>query len=438
MPLFITILAITIAQLPGLVMRYLPFSRVLELERKKKLFLYYAAAFIFQHLAVYILVKGDYNNVTLLTYKRLLFLLSTIYVFINIAFIKGNLYKHIFIYGMQGGYSLFLHSIVALFVGRISTATPLYIQLSIQTIGYSILFTLFFIPLWKKVSNSIIFNSQITNDYYWNVIWMIPALAIYSDAMVTMNNQWINSLPQIISRIMTALSLIISWKWITLDFESLENMLYLKNQNKIMNLQTEGILAQAEILRESENHIKICKHDMRHNLGIIRSLIQDKKTEDVLNYIEELDTTMNANKPLVYCKNTIVNSALLVYMSKAKEKNIDVKLELNIPDKLPWNSNDIAILIANAFENAIIASSKQSLDEQEIYISARFYDEKLAIIFKNRFNGEILIGSSGFPTSTEPGHGIGMQSILSIVNKYKASASCTSNNGWFNMTFLFT
>ena len=267
---------------------------------------------------------------------------------------------------------------------------------------------------------------------------MIPALAIYSDAMVTMNNQWINSLPQFISRFMTALSLIISWKWITLDFESLENMLYLKNQNKIMNLQTEGILAQAEILRESENHIKICKHDMRHNLGIIRSLIQDKKTEDVLKYIEELDTTMKATKPLVYCKNTIVNSALLVYMTKAKEKNIDVKLELNIPDKLPWNSNDIAILIANAFENAIIASSKQSLDEQEIYISARFYDEKLAIIFKNRFNGEILIGSSGFPTSTEPGHGIGMQSILSIVNKYKASASCTSNNGWFNMTFLFT
>ena len=151
--------------------------------------------------------------------------------------------------------------------------------------------------------------------------------------MVTMNNEWINSLPQIISRIMTALSLIISWKWITLDFEFLENMLYLKNQNKIMNLQTEGILAQAEILRESENHIKICKHDMRHNLGIIRSLIQDKKTEDVLKYIEELDTTMKA---------------------------------------------------------------------------------------------------------TKPGHGIGMQSILSIVNKYKASASCTSNNGWFNMTFLFT
>ena len=72
---------------------------------------------------------------------------------------------------------------------------------------------------------------------------------------------------------------------------------------------------------------------MRHNLGIIRSLIQDKKTEDVLKYIEELDATMKA---------------------------------------------------------------------------------------------------------TEPGHGIGMQSILSIVNKYKASASCTSNNGWFNMTFLFT
>ena len=38
MPLFITILAITIAQLPGLVMRYLPFSKSLELGRKKSFF----------------------------------------------------------------------------------------------------------------------------------------------------------------------------------------------------------------------------------------------------------------------------------------------------------------------------------------------------------------------------------------------------------------
>ena len=97
MPLFITILAITIAQLPGLVMRYLPFSKSLELGRKKKLFLYYTAAFIFQHLAVYVLVRGDYSNVTLLTYKRLLFLLSTIYVFINVALSK-EIYTSIFLF----------------------------------------------------------------------------------------------------------------------------------------------------------------------------------------------------------------------------------------------------------------------------------------------------------------------------------------------------
>ena len=59
MPLFITILAITIAQLPGLVMRYLPFSKSLELGRKKKLFIYYISAFIFQNFAVEVLVRGN-------------------------------------------------------------------------------------------------------------------------------------------------------------------------------------------------------------------------------------------------------------------------------------------------------------------------------------------------------------------------------------------
>jgi hypothetical protein len=267
---------------------------------------------------------------------------------------------------------------------------------------------------------------------------MIPALAIYSDAMITMNHSWINSMPQIISRIMTALSLIISWRWITLDFESLENMLYLKSLNKVLHLQTEGIVSQAHLLTESEKHIKICKHDMRHNLAILSALIQKNETEEALHYIQTLDANMKTGSPIVYCHNVIINSAILVYMSKTNDKNIVVHTELNIPENMPWNSNDIAILIANAFENAITATSKQKSDTREIYLSANYHENKLAIVIKNTFEDELLMSNNGFPTTIVADHGIGIQSILSIAKKYDAAASCTYNNGWVVMSFLFS
>ena len=438
MSFLIILLSITAVQIPGIALRVLPFLDTLETEKKKKLLLYYLIGFILQIILVTLITRGNHAKITPLTYKRLLFLLSTIYVFVNILVIKASFYKHIFIYGMQGGFSLFIHSFIALFVNHFSNYISLPIQFAVQTSGYIVLFVIVIIPFWKKLKNSIVFNSTLTNNYYWNIIWMIPALAIYSDAMITMNQEWINSFPQILSRVMTALSLIISWKWITLDFQSLENMLYLKNTNRVLHLQTEGIIAQAHLLSESEKHIKIFKHDTRHHLSILSLLIQKNETAAALQYIETLDAQLKTDLPMIYCKNVTINSAILIYMARANEKNIPVTLELNIPEEIPWNSNDLAILIANAFENAIIASEKQNVADQKIEISARYDSQQFALIIRNKFHGKILFGSNGFPITHEAEHGTGIQSIMSIVNKCHAHGSCTYKNNWFEATFLFT
>lgn len=438
MSFFIIMFSIIIAQLPGLVLRYLPYANSLSKEKKSKLLMYYTLTLVFQILAVTLFTKGSAEAVTPLTYKRMMFILSTLYVFVNITIIKGPVFKHIFIYGMQGGYSLFIHSIIALVVNHFSKYMALPMQLAAQTTGYIFLFTLLFLPLWKKLKNSIIFNSSTTDTYYWNIIWMIPALAIYSDAMITMNHEWINSFPQVLSRIMTALSLVISWKWITLDFQSLENMLYLKNVNRILHLQTEGILAQAHLLSASEKNLKICKHDMRHHLGIIASLVQKQENPSALEYIEQLDHRMKTEFPALYCKNIVINSVIHIYMVRATEKNIPVDLKLNIPENLPWNANDLAILIANAFENAIIASEKQPSKDQKIEVSAHFENNQMALTINNKFDGVIAFGRNGFPITYQSDHGIGIQSILSVVHKYEAHGSCSHREGWFKMNFLFS
>lgn len=438
MPLLLTILSITTVQIPAVILRYLPFSKIIQAKEKKRLFICYGLCFILQHIFLYVLLKDKVALISPLTYKRLLFVLSITYVAFNMFIIKKMIFRHLFIYGMQGGYSLLIHSVVAIFVGRISPMFPVYLELSIQTSLYLVLITIITLPLWKVISRSIIFNSEITNEYYWNIIWLIPAFAIYSDSIVTMNNQWLNSFPQILSRLMTALSLIVSWKWITLDLKSLENTVYLKNLNKMLYVQTEGLTAQAHLLKESEKHISICKHDMRHHLRMLSALIEAQKTEDALDYIKTFDANISTTSPTLYCLNTIINSAFLVYTARAKEQGIHVSTELNIPEEIPWNSNDIAILIANAFENAIIASSRQGWNEKEICVTANVYSNNLAIVIKNRFAGEILLGDNGFPISNEIGHGIGIQSMLSIADKYDAYANCSNADGWFTVTFLFT
>lgn len=437
MNVFLIILSITVVQIPGVVIRYLPFSNMVTSMQKKRLFFCYFLYFIFQHGILFLLLKDNFSASTSLTYKQQIFLLSIGYVAINILIIKGYFFKHLFVLGMQTGYSLFLHSVIAIILGRFGTKLPLDHQFLIQTISFIVLFILVTVLLWKPIGSTLVFKDVEAKGYYWDIIWLIPTLAVCSIAVVTIDEQWINSWPQVIARILMILMLIISWRCIKHDFQSLDKIQDLENMNRLLYIQKDAIQNQADIINDNEKKIAIFKHDMRHNLHILLSLAEYKNSEEAIRFIREMDDTLQSTKPIEFCKNTIINTALLVYITRAQNENLKVIFKIAIPQVIPWNSYDMAILFANTLENAVIASTKQVKENQEIQIIATFQENKLAIIIKNKFDGEIRLGKTGFPTTDHANHGIGMQSILSIVDKYHAHASCSHNEGWFSMSFLF-
>ena len=119
------------------------------------------------------------------------------------------------------------------------------------------------------------------------------------------------------------------------------------------------------------------------------------------------------------------------------KENIEIISEINIPQIIPWNSSDIAILFANVLENAINASSTQQKGNKKIWINTRYDDSKLVIIVKNRFDGDILFNEVGLPISLKSDHGMGMSSVSAIVSKYNAYMVCSNEEGWFNINFIF-
>ena len=435
---FYIILSITFVQIPAIILRYLPFSKLVTAQIRKKLMLCYSLCFLMQHILLYFYFLFTSNPFTPLSYKRIIFFASLSYVCINIILIKKLFYQHLFVFGMQGGYALILHSFVAYFVGLYGKRLPLSHQFFIQTSAYILLFTIITIPLWKKLKTSFLLKRSIKQDYYWNIIWLIPALAVYSDVIVTMNSQWIHSWQQIASRVMTGFAIYISWKCINLDFQALEEMLTLRNINKLLKMQEESIHNQAKILEENERKIRILKHDMRHHLQLLSALLKQNNYAEANALISQLGDSLESTKPIVFCKNPVINSALLVYISMAQEHNIEVISEIDIPEVIPWNSNDIGILFANALENALFASMKQEESKQKIHIITRYHDKKLAIIIKNRFDGDVMFDKNGFPLSTKENHGLGFLSISTIVTKYRAHVSCSHKDGWFSISFLFS
>ena len=435
MELFIATFSVTIAQIPGLILRYLPFSKLLTSKQKKHLILWYVLCFILQNILFFMILTNIAPNPA--TYKTLITIGSLLYLLINLVMIKRMFFQHLFILGMVSNYALVLHSFSAIILSQYVHTIPPHRQLIIQTGIYLLLLTLSIYPIWKLLKHSFIFNISTDDNYYWHIIWLIPFFLYIGNTVVTMNRSWINTWQQLVARIATGSAALVAWKTVSLDFKELKEKLSLQSTNKLLHIQMEGINHQAEIIHENNEKINILRHDMRHNIQILSTLINNGELSAASSLLTELNEHLKNTKPIAFCKNTVINSSLLVYISKAQEEHITIQSEVAITQDIPWNSNDIAILFANVLENAIHASRHQQEGHKEIQIAARYDDEKLGIEVRNRFEGEVLFNDSGMPITMEKGHGIGMSSIHAIVTKYHGSMFCSHDNGWFSICFMF-
>jgi sensor histidine kinase YesM len=347
-------------------------------------------------------------------------------------------FQHVFVYGMQGSYCLVLHSFVAIILGLYGENIVIYKRLMIQSSTFLLLFILAALPLWKLIKSSFILNISSDHNYYWNIIWMIPVLLCISDIITTMGGNWINTWQQLAARIITGIIVFVIWKCVNLDFKEIQEKLKLSETNKLLHIQMEAISHQAKTISENDEKIRILRHDMRHNVQMLSSLIESGELSAASSVLIQLNENLESTKPIVFCKNPVINSSLLVYITKAQEENIEIISEIDIPKNIPWNSGDIAILFANVLENAINASRHQREGSKEIHITTRCVDKKLAIIVENRFDGEVLFGNDGMPIAKEPGHGVGMSSIAAIVSKYHGHVVCSHEKNWFKISFMFS
>lgn len=431
-------LSITLAVIPSIVFRYAIFSKMISRSQFSQLLKVYSVSFLFQTLLIFFLLHHNINLATTLFYKAVNIIMGLFFFMINYVIVKGMFFKHVFVLGMQGCYCLVLHAVSSIILSYFSFEKSIQLQLIEHSFLYILFFLIVSLPLWHILKDSLVLKYSSEHDYYWNIIWLIPGLLFVSNLFSTINDTWINSWRQFASRVFLGGVLYIFWSCINLDFKELNDKFLIQSENKLLQLQTNAINSQADIITENNKKLSIFRHDLRHHVYMLSSLIESGELSAATNLLSKLNSDLESTKPSVFCKNPIINAPLLVYISRAQKEQIEVLSEIDIPEIIPWDSKDLAILIANALENAIHASNKQEPGQKVIHISTRCEEGKLGIHIKNRFDGEINFDKDGLPIASQDNHGIGMRSLSSIIEKHHGHMACSYEQGWFSIHFMFS
>lgn len=206
-------------------------------------------------------------------------------------------------------------------------------------------------------------------------------------------------------------------------------------ENKLQESYIRGLENRHYLVAQAEQNLKILHHDIRHYSNIIDSLLEQKRYEEIKGINEQISHMVDENKVKEYCSNLIVNTILSNMMNKALSLDIKVDLNAKIPKEIPVNDYELAIVIANLFENAIQCVKPFEKEKRYIEIEINCMNNQLFIQTKNEYEGEIILDSTTkLPKSKKNGnHGWGMQSILSFSKKISGTVGCYLDNGIFHI-----
>lgn len=206
---------------------------------------------------------------------------------------------------------------------------------------------------------------------------------------------------------------------------------------KILDEHARANMMQAAEFREGERKLSILKHDMRHRVGMLSHLIREGHTEEALRVLEGMSETLDSIGREKYCDNVYINAVFSMHVRNAESRNIRLDIRADIPEDIPIDSTQLAVVLSNLIENALKAAAKLEEEEKRIVVvRVRDTGSTLALKVVNSCVERAVLDSSGFPTTTEKGHGIGYLSVQSFIEQNKAAVDFAVEDDKFAIKIL--
>lgn len=206
----------------------------------------------------------------------------------------------------------------------------------------------------------------------------------------------------------------------------------LKQIQHSLDIQLKQSVREISALRESQTLAQQYRHDLRHHLQYISACIGNGMEEQAQEYIADICRNIEAQKVKHYCENETVNLILSSFAGRAEKTGIAMNICGNLPALLLITERDLCVILSNALENAIHACEPFAESGESGIIDLQFYekDGRLFLQVVNPYKNEIRF-EKGIPVSDRAEHGIGVQSICAIVERYKGVYSFQAKDGKF-------
>ena len=274
----------------------------------------------------------------------------------------------------------------------------------------------------------------------WRFLWLIPA-TFYVEWYYRLYTSTASSLEFAMKPSNTVFLLIINlgalliYHMVILHILTIDANVELSEQNHALTMQK----LQYENLRERIAETRQAKHDIRHHIITLMTLLNDEKYDEAKAYLEEYRFSMPDDMTISFCRNYTVNALLLFFAQQAKNKGIDFDASVDVPENIGVPDSALSVLLGNLLENAIAANEGVAPDKRKVVIRSASGGGSILFKITNPYSGELKQNKDGLYLSTKhEGRGIGLASVRSIVARNGGRMEISHADNTFSVTVMLT
>lgn len=341
---------------------------------------------------------------------KLFFAILSVQVFGNVAIINGLLSSYL-LYGQDN---------------------PL-----IDTLARIFTFLVFLPLIYKFLSPQYLRMAQMINKGWWILDFVLVISYIITYYILFVPNAIFNRPEYFVHAYLIIVLSLLIYEVIFFLFIEIQSKIFAERDRQLLAIQVDSLSAQSAAISESEEKMKILRHDIRHHLHIINEQIKMGDVKQASNFLQSFEEKLvDINRP-IYCQNKMINAALSYYLDEAKRHQTQIDAQLDIPETLSVNPAELAIVFANAIENAIHSCQKiDDVSKRLITLISRYKNNNLVIEISNPSYENVVFDENGNPTTFEKNHGAGVLSMLAFAEKNDAILEFSKENNMFYMRLL--
>ena len=329
---------------------------------------------------------------------------------------KGKLAYRVFIILT---YSIFFCIVMTVFTmvkGSFSHLPPLFMVLVHTIMLFAMLayFLRFVCPLCRDAAKNI--SNGWSPLIFVNIVFMITVIlsSVFPVRLTSFSD------PDVITFIFISVSIMAVYPVI---FTSINNLSEVATKKEV-ETQNKLLLAQIEAENIQLAADSQARHDRRHHNLVMLEFANNNDIESVRQYLKTLVESENiAVGEVRHCDNITINTVLSVYEKRAKQNGINVKISARAGKELGIMPQDLVIVIANLFENAINGAEKAKNKDKTIDIYIKENPQRLLIKMENTCKDNLDFEESLY--------GVGIRSVIATTTKYEGMYDFTAENGVF-------